>query len=434
MKITGTTAAQIFDSVRGLAQSGQLRPGQALPPVRELAGMLSVNRNTVASAYKRLVTAGIALTQGRLGTVIRARPGPGEQEGSASGTPLVDLASGNPNPAYLPDLADVLARKGYRPRLYGEDPVNPALEAHARQWFEGDCPASLEINLTHGAVDAIERLLAAHLASGDKVAVESPCFLSSINTLRHANLQAIGVAVDAAGMRADALDAALALGAQAVLITPRAHNPTGCSLTLARARALRQVLERYPHVLIIVDDHFAMLSDVAYHPVIPVTARRWALLRSMSKGLGPDLRLAFVASDEETSRRLRLRLASGTTWVSHVLQDIAEACLESDVVQSQLAQAKASYGQRRNGLMQALEQQGIPGLAPMDGLNVWVPLEHDSQPVVLGLAQRGWLVRGGQGFGVHEMVHGLRITVSTLEQAQADRLAADLRHSLILAC
>ncbi|WP_425331717.1 GntR family transcriptional regulator, partial [Bordetella pertussis] len=48
--MTGASAAEIFDSVRQLAQARRLLPGQALPPVRELAQTLGVNRNTVAAA------------------------------------------------------------------------------------------------------------------------------------------------------------------------------------------------------------------------------------------------------------------------------------------------------------------------------------------------------------------------------------------------
>lgn len=48
---TGKTASEIFDNIRHLVQSGALQPGEALPPVRELAGELAVNRNTVAAAY-----------------------------------------------------------------------------------------------------------------------------------------------------------------------------------------------------------------------------------------------------------------------------------------------------------------------------------------------------------------------------------------------
>ena len=140
MKIQGKTAAQIVDCVRALVQSQQLLPGQALPPVRELAAELDINRNTVAAAYKRLAAAGIALTQGRLGTVIRDPYGAGEQEGALPDTPLTDLASGNPRREWLPDMAQAFATRPYRPRLYGEPTVNAGLETYGRGWLAPDCP------------------------------------------------------------------------------------------------------------------------------------------------------------------------------------------------------------------------------------------------------------------------------------------------------
>lgn len=431
MKIQGKTAAEIFDCVRGLAQSGQLPPGQALPPVRDLAVELDINRNTVAAAYKRLVTAGIALTQGRLGTIIRDQSGPGEQEGALSDSPLADLASGNPNPAWLPDLSAALAIRPYQPRLYGEPTVNAGLESYARAWFARDCPAPFEINLTHGAVDAIERLLSSHLVAGDKVAVENPCFLSSINMLRIAGLQALGVQVDAEGMQAAALEVALAKGAQAVILTPRAHNPTGCSLSEKRAKALAWVLAKYPHAMVIVDDHYALLSGKEYHSVLPAGTQRWALVRSFSKTLGPDVRLAMVASDAATSRQLRLRLASGTSWVSHLLQDMVEVTLGRPEVAKQMAQARKDYAQRRKALESALLEQGVPCAADGDGLNLWVPLDTDDQAVALALAHRGWLVRHGDAFGVQEPVRGLRITISAIEPGQCRKLARDIRESML---
>ncbi|SSW64549.1 transcriptional regulator PtsJ [Achromobacter agilis] len=430
MKIQGKTAAEIFDCVRALLQSGQLRPGQALPPVRDLAVELDINRNTVAAAYKRLAAAGIAVTQGRLGTLIREPSGPGEQEGALTNSPLVDLASGNPAPAWLPDITAALATRPYVPRLYGEPTVNAGLEHYARAWFAPDCPAPFDINLTHGAVDAIERLLGSHLVAGDKVAVENPCFLSSINMLRIAGLQAAGVPVDAEGMQVQALEAALGKGAQAVILTPRAHNPTGCSLSARRARALARVLAKYPHVMVIVDDHFALLSNSEYHSVLASGAQRWALVRSLTKTLGPDVRLAMVASDPATSRQLRLRLASGTSWVSHLLQDMVEVTLGRPEVARQMARAREDYARRRRMLEDALREHGIPCAAQGDGLNLWIPLDTDDQAVALALAHRGWLVRHGEAFGVQEPVRGLRITVSGLEPGQCQALARDIRDSL----
>ncbi len=53
-QITGTTASEIADSVRSLRDRGSLQPGSLLPPVRELAATLGVNRNTAVAAYRQL--------------------------------------------------------------------------------------------------------------------------------------------------------------------------------------------------------------------------------------------------------------------------------------------------------------------------------------------------------------------------------------------
>lgn len=426
MNITGKTASEIFETIRGQVHTQRLSAGETLPPVRELAAMLGVNRNTVAAAYKRLVVAGLAETKGRLGTVIRDKAGPGEQEGAFGNSHLTDLSSGNPNPAWLPDPAFALSQRKSHPRLYGAAPVDSDFESAAYGWVVGDCPAAPQINLSYGAVDAVERLLTAYLVAGDKVAVESPCFISSINTLRIVGLQAVGIPIDEQGMQAEALEDALSNGALAVLITPRAHNPTGCSLSASRAAALRGVLERYPHVLVLVDDHFALLSVSDFNQVIPKSAQRWALIRSVSKAFGPDLRLAVIASDPETSSRLRLRLASGTTWVSHLLQDIAHTCMSFPAILEQTNLARADYTLRRTVLIEALEEHGIHAMNPCDGFNVWVPLQQEVDPVVLRLAQRGWIVRSGAGFAVQVPIRGIRITASMLDAAQASRFAYDL--------
>lgn len=430
MNITGKTAADIFESIRREARVGRLTAGQVLPPVRELAGRLAVNRNTVAAAYKRLVAAGIAETLGRNGTVIRPPARMGEQEGTLPGSPLVDLAGGNPDPAWLPDPLEALAASGYRPTLYGEPVLDAGLARLAGRWLGADCRNEYRLTLAHGAVDAIERLLAAYLVPGDRVAVEEPCFLGSLNTLRGAGLEALPVALDAHGMRPEALEAALARGAQAVLCTPRAHNPTGCSLSEARAGELRGVLARYPHVLVIEDDHYALLSRTPYFSIVPPGAMRWALVRSVSKGFGPDLRMAFVASDAGTAERLAMRLAPGTTWVSHLLQAAACALLASERAMECVRAAGEAYALRRESLIEALRAEGIAALQPCDGLNVWVPLRDDATRVAQALARLGWLVRTGEAFAIGAPVQALRITASTLEPADAARFAAQLGRCL----
>ncbi len=127
----------------------------------------------------------------------------------------------------------------------------------------------------------------------------------------------------------------------------------------------------------------------------------------------------MVASDAATSRQLRLRLASGTSWVSHLLQDMVEVTLGRPEVAKQMTQARKDYAQRRKALESALLEQGVPCAADGDGLNLWVPLDTDDQAVALALAHRGWLVRHGDAFGVQDPVRGLRITISRSNPASA---------------
>jgi DNA-binding transcriptional MocR family regulator len=427
---TGKTASEIFDNIRHLVQSGALQPGEVLPPVRELAGDLAVNRNTVAAAYKRLVTSGLAVSQGRNGTAIKALDTLNALEGGDPTTSLMDISGGNPDPQRLPDIRRYLPQLALTPHLYGDAAIEPRLAGWAHEWIGHDIDPPFDINLTSGAIDALERLLGALLLPGDGVVVEDPCFLSSINMLRYAGFQPRPVAVDDEGMNPEKLEAALRNGARAVILTPRAHNPTGCSLTPARAEALRAVLARYPQVLAIVDDHFAPLSSVHWRNPLPAGIQRWALVRSMSKTLGPDLRLAIVASDLTTSAALRLRLNAGSQWVSHLLQELAFACLNDSAFASSLTASQRHYRQQNQRLAAALSRLGVGDYSPGDGLNFWLPLSVPSQPLALRLARAGWLVREGEAFGVKAPAHGLRLSLGALTEAQIEKLAHDL--SLVL--
>ncbi|MEG0955391.1 transcriptional regulator PtsJ [Citrobacter freundii] len=427
--IDGKTANEIFDSIRQHITTGALVAGDTLPPVRDLATVLNVNRNTVAAAYKRLVTTGLALSQGRNGTVIKGVSSPVALEGGNPDTPLTDLSGGNPAPSRLPDLSHYFAKINKHPRLYGDEVVSPGLKTWATQWMQDVLPGPGEIDITSGAIDAIERLLCAHLLPGDSVAVEDPCFLSSINMLRYAGYSASPISVDSEGMQPDMLELALQKGARAVIITPRAHNPTGCSLSALRAARLQEILSRYPQTLVIIDDHFALLSASPLYPVIAPQTKHWAVICSMSKTLGPDLRLAIVASDPDTSAKLRLRLNAGSQWVSHLLQDLACACLSDENYQRTLVQTQQFYAAQQQKLSQALQQQGIE-LAAGDGLNLWLPLQTHSQSLAFALAKAGWLVREGEVFGINAPSHGLRITLSTLDDHDITRLAADIHQAL----
>jgi DNA-binding transcriptional MocR family regulator len=430
--IAGTTAAEIAASVRALHERGTLRTGDALPPVRELAGRLGVNRNTAVAAYRLLAQAGVVSARGRAGTVIAGHEAVA-QEGYAAHSVLRDIGTGNPDPRRIPDLSPALAKAIGRPVLYGEPVVDPALEARALDWVGTDLgERELRITVTNGAVDAVERLLAQALFRDDAVALEDPCFLASIHTVRLGGYRAVPVPVDSEGMTVAGLRAALDAGVRAVICTPRAQNPTGATLSPGRAAALREVLADHAYVLVIEDDHFSLLSQRPYETLIGPRHRRFALVRSVSKFLGPDMCLAIAATDPETAERLALRLSPGTTWVSHVLQRLVLAQLSDEAVLDQIAGAGRYYADRNAAFAAELSTRGLPAEAA-DGLNLWVALPTEAGIVAQRLMRRGWLARTGDEFLLTEQPapsRHLRLTVHDLAAEESARLVDDLTDAI----
>ncbi|MFJ4252552.1 aminotransferase class I/II-fold pyridoxal phosphate-dependent enzyme [Microbacterium sp. NPDC090003] len=427
-EITGTTAADIADSVRALRDRGTLRPGDPLPPVRELATTLGVNRNTAVAAYRQLAQAGLVVSRGRAGTTIAGVEAVA-QEGYAADTVLRDVGTGNPEPRLIPDPSPALARVTGRPVLYGEPVIDRGLDAWAREWIATDLDhADFRVTVTSGAVDAVERLLAQALTRDDAVALEDPCFLASIHTVRLGGYRAVPVPVDGEGMTVAGLRAALDAGIRAIICTPRAQNPTGTSLTAARAAELRAVLADHPYVLIIEDDHFSMLSQRPYETVIGPEHRRFALVRSVSKFLGPDMCLALAATDPDTAERLSMRLSPGTTWVSHLLQRLTHAQLTDPSALKTIGIAAAHYAERNAAFARLLRTHGFD--APdSDGLSLWVELPRPARAVAEQLMRRGWLARTGDEFALDEKAEPsrhLRLTVHDLSDADAAAFVADL--------
>lgn len=424
-EIFGSTVEDIVASIRALIDDGGLQPGDSLPPMRSLADTLGVNRNTASAAYKALVQAGLAETRGRAGTFIVDPYESYEEEGFARDTVLHDVGDGNPDPSLLPNPTRFQLTPA-PPRLYGETTIDPELAEWATEWLAADQPRPFRLTVAAGAVDAIERLLAQTLTPGDSLAVEDPCFLTSISTIRQAGYRAVPVAMDEVGMLPGSLRDALEAGVRAVICTPRAHNPTGASLTAERARELREVLAAYPQVLVIEDDHFSLLATAPYVTIIGEGQLRWALVRSMSKALGPDMRIALVASDTETAERLASRLSGGITWVSHLIQRLTFAMLSDSETQQLVRSAREYYAAQNASFIAKLQGVGLTSLS-RDGLSVWVDVLGDSAEVLVQLMRRGWIARDGRSFGLQgEGDHFLRLTVHDLSDDEMTKLAADV--------
>ncbi|MFI7429382.1 aminotransferase class I/II-fold pyridoxal phosphate-dependent enzyme [Micromonospora sp. NPDC049836] len=425
-QIAGSSSAEISASVETGIRTGGLAPGDALPAVRALAAALAVSPATVAKAYQELRQRGLVATAGRHGTRIRPRPPLATRRAALMPPPLPgarDLSAGQPDSRLLPPLGPhlgLLAAEIGAPSGYAATPVLPALAAAARDRLAADGVPAEEITVTGGALDGIERLLAAHLRPGDAVAVEDPGWANLLDLIAALGLCPIGVPVDDEGPSEPGVRAALAAGARALVVTSRAQNPTGAAVSAERAGALRTLLAGRADLLLIEDDHAAELAGVPLHPLAGATPA-WAFVRSVSKPYGPDLRLAVLTGDEATVARVAGRARVGAGWVSTVLQRLVLALWQDPATTDLVRRAGESYERRRDGLVAALAALGVAAHG-RTGINVWVPVP-DETLAVTALRDAGWSVAPG---ALHRIAAapGVRITVSSLDESDLAPLAA----------
>ncbi len=422
--ISGSDVASLAASVEAGVATGALAPGAALPSVRSLAAAAGVSPTTAAAAYRLLRDRGVVRTVPRTGTVVGDLRTVAPAVGPAApdvAEGLRDLARGNPDPALLPDLATLLAGGSPPTRLYGAEPVVAELaEAFTAQCrLDGVDAAALTV--VNGAMDGVERVLAAALRPGDRVAVEDPGYPGVHAVVRALRLQPVAVRLDGEGIAPAALAAALDAGASALVLAPRGQNPTGAALSEAQAAALRAVLAARPDVLVVEDDHLGTLGEPC--PTTTTGRGRWALVRSAAKALGPDLRLAVVAGDPSTVTRVEARFGMGPGWVSGLLQLLAARAWTDPSAVASVERARATYARRRAAVVRALARLGVAA-SGASGLNVWVPVASEGAAVA-GLARRGWAVRPGAEYRLASPP-GVRITIAALPESEAERLADDV--------
>ncbi|MEU5860089.1 aminotransferase class I/II-fold pyridoxal phosphate-dependent enzyme [Nonomuraea sp. NPDC047529] len=427
--IVGGTASEIAAGVEAAVSAGLLLPGTHLPPVREVAAMAEVSPNTAAAAYRLLRERGVVETAGRRGTRVRPRPATTTREEIRIEVPpgARDLSHGNPDPALLPPLHDALAAAAraheQRPAMYGTGDDEELLSLAAARLRADGVPAA-PLAITSGTLDAVERVLIAHLRPGDPIGVEDPGWTALLDLVAALGLRPVPMRLDDEGPLPDELDRALRAGVRAVVITARAQNPTGAAVTASRAADLRALLDTRPDVVLIEDDHGASLVDLPLHPLAGVTTR-WLLTRSTAKAFGPDLRLALVTGDPVTLGRLRGRQRLAAGWVSHLLQRAVAHLWRAQAVDT--AAVAAAYAGRRDGLVEALAARGVRAHG-RSGLNVWVPVADETTAVTRLLAL-GWAAAPGARNRVRTPP-ALRLTVSTLGPDELPRLADDLAVAL----
>ena len=422
----------IAAAVGRLISDGSCPPGSRLPTVRDVSRRLSLSPTTVSDAWQRLARSGLIEGRGRLGTFVAQRTrtvGPHRYRGmrAAAGHVQLDLSTGSPDPLLLPDVVAAMGRVPAASMItnYWDRPVLPVLDDLLRERQAFDAEA---LTVVDGALDALDRVASWVVTLGDRVIVENPAFPPLLDLLDLLGAEVVPVRCDAEGPDPEDLRQAMALRPRAVFLQPRAHNPTGSSLSAGRARELADVVAG-SGVLVVEDDHS---GDISTSPAVSVGTwlpERTVRITSFSKSHGPELRLAEVAGPHEIIDGFVDRRSIGPAWSSRILQGVLAAMLTDAEAIATVERARRSYAERRRALAAALADHGVTATGE-DGINLWVPV-HNEQSALVALAARGIGVAPGSPFAAAPLAQDhIRVTVS-LVRGDYDSLAATLAEAVL---
>ena len=411
--LTDRSSNGVALAIGRLISTGELQAGDKLPTVRAVAKQLQVSPTTISDAWRILQSHGAIATDGRRGTFVRgprqgAAPGRYWQVPVDPGTFATDLSTGTPDPQLLPPLGPLLRKLTLDLPVtsYLDAPVLPELETVLRS----DWPFPAEMmTLVDGAQDGLDRLVQALVNVGDVVLVNDPAFPPLLDMLDQAGARTVGVPLDGEGLLVDELAAALGLEPVALFVQPRAHNPTGVTLSARRSQALAGLLADR-NVVIVEDDHSGEVSGAPLASIGVHLPGKVVQVRSFSKSHGPDLRLAAVGGAAVPVDAVVRRRRLGPSWSSRLLQQLLLAMLTDDDTVGLVECASGSYMRRRALFVDALAEHDVT-VGGDSGLNLWVPVA-DEQLALVALAANGIGAAPGAPFAVDAASAQPRIRIS----------------------
>ena len=364
-------AAELRDAIR----AGRLRSGVRLPASRALAQQLGVSRGVVTDAYEQLTAEGwLASRQGAGTTVVgealeptppaAAAPPAPERRWRFDFTPTTPDVSLFPRSLWAKAVARAAAAAPDAALDYqdghGRIELREALAGHLGRVRGTACDPE-DIVVTSGYSQATALLFALLAGRGARrIAFEDPSLRDHWEAAGRAGLQAVPVALDGDGVRADALAAA---DADAVVITPSHQFPTGAVMGAERRHELL-AWARAGEKLILEDDYDAEFRYdrrplAALQGLDPA---RVAYLGTASKTLAPALRLGWVLAPPAIAGALAEAKRDADSG-SPALDQLALAGLfASGAHERNLRAVRRAYAERR-ALLVAELVRAIPGSA-----------------------------------------------------------------------
>ncbi|PYR70566.1 MAG: PLP-dependent aminotransferase family protein [Acidobacteria bacterium] len=425
----GPVYRRIADAIDEEVQRGTLRAGARLPPHRDMADHLGVTVTTVTRAYTEAARRGLISGHVGRGTFIRGH----ELEGESTGGGPIDLSIN----ILMPDkeVAALEPRMFQRrvlswTELLGYVPT-PGHRRHRQAMAEWlamtGTPASPDrIVLTMGAQHALLVALMATVKPGDTVLTEELTYSGMKDLGAQLHVKFRGIAMDAEGMRVDALEAACrSTKARILYCMPRLQNPTSAVMSERRRRQVAALAEKY-RLTVIEDDVYGFLSPErsSLSALIP---DRTIFATSVSKSLFPGIRLGCVVGSPAMVEKLTAAVWTTTICVPPISGDLLCGWME-DGTAARILEWKRHEVAARQGMAKRL-LDGYRAQTHPFSPHMWLhlPARWTTDAFAAEMRSRGVIVNASTAFSVGDegAPRAIRLCLGTprtragLEQALA---------------
>lgn len=428
----GPRYAALLEAIDRATRSGELMPGDRLPPQRDLAWKLGVTVGTVGRAYALAEQRKLVSGQVGRGTYVLAPPPPEEAtiaSAPGKGDETMNLTRNTaPMVGQAEALSETLRELSRAPggaALLGYMPEagHVAYRRAGARWMARaglDVPEQRVI-VTGGAQHALAIAQVSLLRQGDAVLIEHLTYNGVGNAMRLVGAHPVGVAMDDEGALPEDLDRlARETGARLACLTPSVHSPTTATMSLERRRAVAEVLRRRDLILI-EDDVYGYLAADRPPPIASFAPERVIYVTSASKCMAPGLRVAWMAAPSGLVARLGDTLHAMALALPAFSAEIATRWINDGTAERIVAKINAAMVRRHAAAAQAF--QGLDWRTRADALHGFITLRdgHAAGDLVDEAARRGILLCAAPAFAVDAATapNAFRVTLGSVNDLAA---------------
>ncbi len=425
----GPRFLQIADALQAAVAGGALKPGDRLPPQRQLAAQLDVDLTTVTRAYDEARRRNLLEGRGARGTYVAAP--------KAEWTPVLDLSMNTPPPPDGVDFDDLL-KQGLSQVLMGAD-SDMLMTYHLAGGSESDRKAGAQwlapmlgrvepgqVVVCPGAQAAIAALILALTKPGDVILAEPATYPGLRAAASQFGRRLVAVEADRDGMMPEMLEQACRRHQPAlVYLNPTLQNPTAVTMPVRRREELARIAQRC-RVRIVEDDPYWLLADAAPPPVATFAPEQVVYISTLSKCLTPGLRVAFVLlRDPDERERFLAALRSFALMAAPLAAALATQWI-LDGSAARLMEGIRNEARLRHRMARDILAGRYSGAG--DGLHVWLelPAYWNSSQLARAAGCEGIAVTPAEAFATGgASVNAIRISLGSIKDR--GRLQAGLQ-------